>query len=502
MKTRTSKRGLSWLAATLVMAGVAASAAVLLPSASWSSDARAIPEGITRVPVLRQDLSVTVVANGELNSSENTLIECELERFSERNAGGSRISTSGRSVLTEVVPEGSVVKKGDVLCRIDGSEYEELIRQKEIEVQKSAAELQQVELDLETAQISLTEYVDGLRVQEIQDYEGQVKLAEAQFKRQQDRLAWSEKMLPLGYISQSRHEQEKQLFLSDQIALDRVRIAYANYLKYTVPKMTQTLETEIDRRLSTAVYYRRRHERQLERLAQYKEQLENCTIRAPHDGYVIYATDDDRVEPLAAGVEVHRNMDLFLLPNLDAMQVEVTLNETIVERVRKDMPASVRVTAFPDVLLPGRVIKVERLPVTTRLSRIKDDVKDYKAIIEVASMPGIMPKMEAEVEIETDRRADALVVPAEALAFDKGSSFCYVASPGGLERRSVEVRPGTIDMLQIMGGLDEGEEVVLHPTRYDLEELMIEAPASEPLVTSDPIDLGESHAALGSAVLY
>jgi multidrug efflux pump subunit AcrA (membrane-fusion protein) len=154
------------------------------------------------------------------------------------------------------------------------------------------------------------------------------------------------------------------------------------------------------------------------------------------------------------------------------------------------------------VLLPGRVLKVERLPVTTRLSRIKDDVKDYKAIIEVASMPGIMPKMEAEVEIETDRRVDALVVPSEALAFDNGDSFCYVAGAGGIERRPVEVRPGTIDMLQITGGLDEGEEVVLHPTRYDLEELMIEAPASEPLVTSDPIDIGDSHAALGSGSLY
>ncbi|WP_169976950.1 efflux RND transporter periplasmic adaptor subunit [Tautonia rosea] len=502
MKTRTSKRGLSWLAAMLVMAGMAASAAVLLPSASWSSDARAIPEGITRVPVVRQDLSVTVVASGELNSSENTLIECELEEMSERNAGGSRISTSGRSVIIDLIPEGSVVKKGDILCQIDGSEYEEMIRQKEIEVQKSAAQLEQVELDLQTAQISLTEYIDGLRIQQIQEYEGQVKLAEAQFKRQQDRLAWSEKMLPLGYISQSRYEQEKQLFLSDQIALDRVRLAYANYLKYTVPKMTQSLETQVDQRLSTAIYYRRRHERQLERLETYKEQLANCTIRAPHDGYVIYATDRRRDVPLAPGVEVRENMDLFYLPNLNSMQVEVTLNETIVERVRKDMPATVRITAFPEMILPGRVIKVERLPVTNRMSFFKDDVKDYRAIIETVSMPGLMPKMEAEVEIETDRRVDALVVPSEALAFEKGNSFCYVASDGGLECRRVEVRPGTIDMLQITGGLDEGEEVVLNPTQYDLEDLVIKTPAPQPLVTADPIEVGESHAALGSVSLY
>lgn len=500
MNTRTSKRGLSWLAGALLMGGAVAAAAFLLPSASWSSDARAIPEGISRVPVVRADLSVTVTSTGELNSASNTLIECELEDVRERSAGGQRIGTSGRSMIIELIPEGSVVSKGDVLMKVDGSEYEEMIRQKLIENEQEAAELRQFELDLETARISLTEFLEGTRIQQIQQFKGEIKLAEGQYQRQVDRMDWSEKMLPLGYISQSRYEQEKQLLLSDKIALERARETLSTYEKYTVPKMVQTLETDIDRRLSTVTYMRRRGERNAARLREYQEQLANCTVRAPHDGYVIYATDDDD-PPLAVGVEVHEHMDLFHLPDLGKMQVEVGLNETIVERVEAGMPAVVRVVAFPNVQLEGRVEKVEQLPRTTRYSRIKDDVKEYRAIISMQSYPGLMPKMEAEVEIMTEERPDALVVPAEAIAYEQqGNPYCYVTRTDGLERRPVDVRPGTINMLQVLEGLNEGEEVILDPTRLDLEGLVVDEPIG-PITTTDPSVAGQAQASAGSALL-
>jgi HlyD family secretion protein len=449
--------------------------------------------------VVRTDLSVTVTSTGELNSASNTLIECDLQEFRERSAGGQRIGTSGRSMIIELIPEGSVVSKGDVLCKFDGSEYEEMIRQKRIENEQERSELRQSELDLETARISLTEFLEGTRIQQIQLYSGEIKLAEGQYQRQLDRMAWSEEMLPLGYISQSRYEQEKQLLLSDQITLDRARETLSTYEKYTVPKTVQTLETVIDQRLSTVTYMRRRAERNDERLREYEEQLVNCTVRAPHDGYVIYATDDDD-PPLAVGVQVHEHMDLFHLPDLGNMQVEVGLNETIVERVEKGMPALVRVVAFPDQVFEGRVEKVERLPRTTRISWIKDDVKEYKAVISMESFPGLMPKMEAEVEIMTEERPDALIIPAEAIAYERGGSYCLVARNGNLERRPVDVRPGTINMLQVIEGLAEGEEVILDPTGVDLDGVVVEEPVAA-ITTTDAADAGQAQASAGSALL-
>ena len=499
MKTRTTLRRNGWLAATLLAVGGLGAAAALLPTNFWSASGPSLPEGIRRAPVVRANLDVSLSAIGEVDSAENTLIECDLEEVSERSAGGQRISTSGRSMILELVPEGTMVEQGDVLCEIDGSEYEEMIRQKLIENEQARSELQEAELDLQTAEIALTEFLEGTRVQTIQEYEGQIALAEANYSRQKDRVDWAEQMLPLGYISSARYEQERQLLLSTRIDRDRAVDTLASYERYTVPKLTQTLQTEVDQRLSTATYMRRRLKRKEDQLASYEQQLANCTVRAPHGGRVIFATDDDD-PPLAVGVLVHEHMDLFQLPNLDKMEVVVPLNETVVDRVAAGMPAEVRVVAFPDRILEGEVVEVEQLPMTTRISWIKDDVKQYRAIIEIESTPGLLPKMEAEVEILAARRSDALVVPTEAVAFDETTPYCYVAHDGRLEWRAVEVEPGSVNMLRVTSGLAEGEEVVLNPMDLDLAGIAVDRPKG-PVVTNDADLAGNARVAAASPLL-
>ena len=71
--------------------------------------------------------------------------------------------TGGASTIIELIPDGSNVKKGDVLCRLDSSDYEELIRQQEIQVQRSRADLEAARLDLESEKAALREYRDGTR---------------------------------------------------------------------------------------------------------------------------------------------------------------------------------------------------------------------------------------------------------------------------------------------------------------------------------------------------
>ena len=499
MKTRTTAKRYGWLAAALLAVGGLGASAVLLPADVWSTSGPTLPEGIRRAPVVRANLDVSLSAIGEVDSAENTLIECDLEEVSERSAGGQRISTSGRSMIIELIREGSIVAEGDILCEIDGSEYEEMIRQKLIENEQARSELQEAELDLQTAEIALTEFLEGLRVQTIQEYEGQIALAEASFNRQKDRVEWAERMLPLGYISSARYEQERQLLLSTRIDRDRAVDTLASYERYTVPKLAQTFQTDVDQKLSTATYMRRRLKRKEDQLASYRRQLANCIVRAPHGGRVIFATDDDD-PPLAVGVLVHEHMDLFQLPNLDKMEVVVPLNETVVDRVAAGMPAEVRVVAFPDRVLKGKVVEVEQLPMTTRISWIKDDVKQYRAVIEVESTPGLLPKMEAEVEILADRRPDALVVPTEAIAFDQTTPYCYVAHRGRLERRLVEVEPGTITMLRVTSGLAEGEEVVLNPMDLDLAGIAVDQPDG-PVVTNDAELAGNARVAAASSLL-
>ena len=114
--------------ATLAAVGAAA----LLGAGVWSlvNRARAAsrPDDVLpRVAVRRAVLAPTLRAGGLVESSKRTLVECQLENLQYSNEGRT-ISAAGSTIL-ELIPEGSTVHKGDVLCRLDSSAYEELVLQ-------------------------------------------------------------------------------------------------------------------------------------------------------------------------------------------------------------------------------------------------------------------------------------------------------------------------------------------------------------------------------------
>jgi multidrug efflux pump subunit AcrA (membrane-fusion protein) len=68
--------------------------------------------------------------------------------------------------------------------------------------------------------------------------------------------------------------------------------------------------------------------------------------------------------------------------------------------------------------------------------------------------------MSAVVEIDTGRMPDALVIPVEVMSVVDGRPSCYVVVPGGVERRTITTGRSTIDLLEVTGGLHEGERVI------------------------------------------
>ncbi len=62
-------------------------------------------------------------------------------------------------------------------------------------------------------------------------------------------------------------------------------------------------------------------QRQIDRLAMLERQVEACTIRAPHDGFVIHANDARRQIVIEEGMPVRQRQPLFYLPDLKDMEI-------------------------------------------------------------------------------------------------------------------------------------------------------------------------------------
>jgi HlyD family secretion protein len=435
----------------------------------WGTEGRrgALPpsEKYALADVRRMDLFPSLTASGRVESSKRTLIECELENIS-IGVMGQRLWAGGASVLLSVIPEGSVVRRGDVLAVLDASEYEEVLRQQKMTVERSRADYHQAELNWEIATLAVREYREGLMEETIKDFERSQALARSDLERCKDRLEWVRRMRQKGYAPAGQVSNEEINHARALFAFDQERAAYRLFVRWTAPVTLKELEVAVVGAEATLKYQRSRLNRNLDRLAKLEKQVELCTIRAPHDGFVIYASDPRRDIRIEEGMWVRQKQDLFYLPDLADMEVVTYLHESILKEVEKGMRAKVWVEGMPNRRLEGHVIDVAQVPEMNWRS----DVRYFDGKVKLDNVPrGILPGMSAQVEIALKRRENVLAVPVEAVAHEEGHEICYVAHEDGLERREVALGESTRDLLEISRGLHEGEQVVLNPVLTEVQ---------------------------------
>jgi HlyD family secretion protein len=441
----------------------AGTAAVLPRLAPWFPRKDALPENLVTRPVRRSDMNVTLTTGGRVETSERTVIECELERL-EVSVKGQAMLGGGASTVISVVPDGTMVKKGDILCELDASEYVEMLRQQKMTVKRALADHRQAELDLDVARMAVTEFKEGTMVEALKELKGLIALNEATWERSRDRLTWVQRMLDKGYVPVSQFSSERVNEQRSAFLLKQSRTELAVLQEFTAPRALRTLQAAVLNAEALLNYQDRRLQRHQERQAMLELQVARCTIRAPHDGFIIYASDDQRPVRIEEGMVVHQKQDLFYLPNLSKMTVTAAVHESVADRVRAGMRTWIRVEGLPGKVLYGHVVAVAQLPTQNWLNDVR---YFYTQIAFDMTVPGLLPGMTAEVEIATQHREDVLAIPIEALAVEEGEDYCYVVSDDGIERREIEIGQSTADLLEVTQGLEEGERVVLKPTAFD-----------------------------------
>jgi HlyD family secretion protein len=161
--------------------------------------------------------------------------------------------------------------------------------------------------------------------------------------------------------------------------------------------------------------------------------LEHTVIQAPIDG-VVLARNVDVGQTVAASLQAPT---LFVIANdLTQMEVNASIDEADIGRVRAGQPVSFRVDAFPDAIFAGTVKQVRLQPITSQ------NVVTYNTIIGVEN-PGqrLMPGMTATVSVIVDSRSDVLRVPAAALRFrpegfqERTGARAGAAGRGGAQER-------------------------------------------------------------------
>ena len=138
--------------------------------------------------------------------------------------------------------------------------------------------------------------------------------------------------------------------------------------------------------------------------------LEEATVRAPVAGTIIE-------KPVALGQVIASGTGtagggttILKMADLTKIRVRTLVNETDIGKVRPGLPATVTVDAYPDRPFNGTVEKIE--PQAT----IQQSVTMFPVLVSIDNVGGLlMPGMNGEVSIETERRDNALSVSNDAV---------------------------------------------------------------------------------------
>jgi HlyD family secretion protein len=430
---------------------------------TWLPRQGSVPEDLVTGAVRRRDMNVTLTVGGRVDTSERTVIECELERL-ELSVKGQAMTGGGASTILRVVPDGTQVKKGDILCELDASDYVEMLRQQKMTVKRAEADHRQAELNLDVARMAVDEFKEGTMREAVKELKGLIALNESAWERARDRLAWAQRMLAKGYVPASQFSAERVNERRSAFQLQQSRTELALMQEFTAPRALRVLQADVLTAEALLNYQDRRLQLHRDRQAMLELQVARCTIRAPHDGFIIYANEDQRAIRIEEGMVVHQKQDLFYLPNLSKMVATTLVHESVANRVKAGMRARVRVEGVPGQVLDGHVAAVSQLPTQNYLN----DVRYFYAEVTFDEIPpGLLPGMTAEVEIATQERQDVLTIPMAGLAVEEGEDYCYVLGEGGIERREIEIGQATADLLEVTQGLEEGEQVVINPVAFD-----------------------------------
>ncbi len=464
---------MSWLRNSLVTRWIGAVVALVALSsfliASYAKgnlpwlDRRPLRERYRVQEAFRTDLAPVLNAPGRLESAKRTVIRCQLE-----NIAG--LTTGGASTMLMVVPEGTVVKQGDVLATFDKSNYEEMLRQQEITVEQAKASRLQASLDVEIAQLSVIEFRDGTVEETLKGMEGSLALARSNLSLAMDHLNWTAKMKKNGYLSVAAIVSERFSVSQMQFAVDKQLWSMDLYQRFTQPKTERTLERQVTSAQTTLANEDLRLARQLERLKALTKQVEYCTVRAPHDGVLFYYKDPNsrgrNQVVIEEGMSVRQRQELFYLPDLTELEVQMALNESVVNRVNIGMKTKIRFEALPELEVDGEVVSISQFPAAP--GRDGEDYRYFLSRVKLdKTAPGLTPGMSTQVDIALSGRRNVLAVPLEAIRSVAGQKICYIVHEDSLEQRPVELGQDTTSLVEIKAGVQEGELVVLNPPSAD-----------------------------------
>ena len=439
-------------------------------AASWigyeqfgKAKAQAAPDYET-VTVDRGDISSTVSATGSI--------------LPEREAN---LNFQGAGSVAKVgVQVGDQVKGGQVLAELDTTDIELAVRQAEIALRQTGAQLKQLSegpnasdlaaavAALDSAKIAYEQVLKGSDKDQLAAARAQVEQARVSLEQAQQSYDKIKDQPNAGMFPQSLQLQQATIAYDTAQANYRVTTRAANPSQVAAAQaqiaQAESALDRLKRGVSAAqveVAQAAVDQAQLG-VEQAKRRLENTRISAPWDGVI---TAVNAVEGTLAG---GLGGPAIQIVDTAKYHLDVQVDELDVASLAPGQTVTVEVDALPEQKLTGSVISIAPAAATTATGGVS-----YKVRIDVDPADALLRAgMSATANILANSRQNVLLIPNRAVQIESDNGLTFVERLTDGVPQKVEVRLGlrTEQQSEVREGLAERDQVIIR-NRSSLEKL-------------------------------
>jgi HlyD family secretion protein len=318
--------------------------------------------------------------------------------------------------VTLKVHAGDTVKKGQVLAVIDSPELVNKLAQEQSNADAMEVDYQRAQIDARQKQSEMQKAYDNAKVDD--------ETAARDYERY-------EKAYTLGGVPQMEVDKAKG-------TLDKANIALA-HAKADLNLGTDTGVFDIKAKKLA-------HDRQVLMVQDLQRQVDNLNVRSPVDGQVGQLF-------IAERATVAKDAQLLSVIDLSALEVEVKVPESFARDLAVGMGGEISgngntwkgiVSAISPEVVNGEVA-----------ARVRFDGGTPKQLRQ---------NQRLSVRILLDHRDNVLTVQRGSFVDESGGSYAYVVRDGMATKTPIRVGESSIDKVEILEGLKEGDNIVISGT--------------------------------------
>lgn len=382
--------------------------------------------------------------------------------FGSERTGSTRILT--------ILPEGTHVKAGEVVCTLDSAAFRDELQSQKIRTAQARSRVEQVQNTLDSNEIALREYRDGVLPQDRLLIEQYIAQCKTQLNKAKAEMEWGRRVFEKGLRSPAQVKADEYSYQRYQLALTEAEGMLRRLNDYTAPRILTHLEAKLASIRSDLYAQEQGYQREAERQERLELMIERCTIRAPREGIVVYAKESNgwsgEVEnQIQEGLAVREGQAIFTLPDPTHMRVRAKVNESKVALVQPGQKAMIRVDAYPDRVLNGTVTEVTAIPAPA--AGPISDVKLYYAMINIDSgtFEQLRPGMSSEVIFDVNSRRNVTRIPIQAIRREGNSTFAALpVASGGFRWQQIQLGAVGPIFAEVEVGLKPGDRVIPNPS--------------------------------------